>query len=117
MLFRPMVIKCSNGDCPNTFMQKELKNRYCSRKCSSAAWNRKNRLNKKDKVFPMYRCRECGEFFRLTFDPTLARDGGNLSSAICPDCVVKIPLSINVSDSIKTNEKTSPHNKKNVKVS
>lgn len=104
MLFKPSIIKCSNGDCPNTFIQKEKKNIYCSRKCSSAAWNRNKRANKIAPSFPLYRCSKCGELFQLTFDPTLDFDGSRLINAKCDKCSSLKSLCINVFDEVKSNE-------------
>jgi DNA-directed RNA polymerase subunit RPC12/RpoP len=65
--------------CGQEFSPKTYRHVFCSRKCSN-----KNRLEKDKSSFPSLICQNCGERFKLDFDPK--KNIRELERVVCPHC-------------------------------
>jgi len=100
MLFRPGLIKCSSPSCENTFFQKYESYKFCCRLCGQREWSKKKRNKDKKITRPLFRCRSCGDYFQLDFDPLKDIGGRKLEIARCNDCKKQPTLKIFVVESI-----------------
>lgn len=88
-IMEKIPIKANCIKCGVEFIQINKQNTYCTRACYKHFYNQRYKKNNNEvHIYPLYRCKGCGELFQLTFDPIKEekKNGKCLEMAKCNNC-------------------------------
>ena len=76
------------AQCGKPFKTNKHYSIYCSKLCLIFVFNKTKKRKNQGELFPLFKC-ECGNLFRLSFDPVFEDlDGLKLKDAKCAKCRV-----------------------------